>query len=90
MSVIEWVFLAVIALELIIWIPFKMTCFFKKTCKRKKCPFRDTSAFRNELSFFSGKCKKCPYPYDEEEKRILNETADRLDLLIEQLKEQNK
>ncbi len=84
--IIECVFLIVIVAEALVYIPFSISCHHKKTCSRKKCPFRATDTSLMSM----GQCRKCPYPYDEEEEAELNATIERLEKLIDQLAQENK
>ncbi len=62
-------FLIVLQIVIIIlYIPFRAICFFKKTCKKKNCPLRYTNVW-DDLGIAG--CKKCRYPYDSEEQKAL-------------------
>lgn len=70
------------------FILFKTFCLFKKKCSWKKCPFRAKTPSRSypfDGALYDAYCHKCPYPFDEEEEKELNETIRELTKMIEQL-----
>lgn len=67
---------------------FKISCLFKKKCSWKNCPFRAKTLSRGfpfDCVLYDTDCHKCPYPFDEEEEKELNETIKELIKMIEQL-----
>ena len=67
---------------------FRIFCLFKKKCSWKKCPFRAKTpppAFHFGGDLLDADCYKCPYPFDEEEEKELDETIRELTEMIEQL-----
>ncbi|MBD5508528.1 MAG: hypothetical protein HDR05_10930 [Lachnospiraceae bacterium] len=67
---------------------FRVFCLFKKKCSWKKCPFRakaPSPAFPFGGNLLDVECHKCPYPFDEEEEKELDETIRELTEMIEQL-----
>lgn len=54
----------------------------------EKCPFRAKTLSRGypfNGALYDAYCHKCPYPFDEEEEKGLNETIKELIKMIEQL-----
>lgn len=91
MSIIDYVLSAVLyililnALIVIIW---RITCFFKKSCKWKKCPYRHEYHLSSHIGWEEIGCKK--FPPTEEELEEEEKMLDKLEELIEQLKEENQ
>lgn len=82
---ILWVLSALCMFQSIL---FKTFCLFKKKCSWKKCPFRAKTLPRNfpfDFELHDANCHKCPYPFDEEEEKELDETIKELTKKIEQL-----
>lgn len=81
MIVLQNIFLIFIIIEAVLYVPFVLSCLLKKSCKWKGCPFRCTDQGITQMRF----CEKCPYPFDDAEAAEIDETADRLEKLIETL-----
>ncbi len=66
---------------------FVISCLFKKTCSWKKCPFRETTLNRQTdiIGTPAVTCRKCPYPYDEQEENELKEKISEIQKLIDSL-----
>ena len=79
--IIEDIILIIIVIEAVLFVPFILSCIFKKTCKWKKCPFR--SKHYGTMDVWD--CTKCPYPFDAEEEAELERICDQLEDLIEQI-----
>lgn len=79
------------ALSVLYMLPFllfRTFCLFKKKCSWKKCPFRDKTLsydFYFGGNLLDADCHKCPYPFDEQEEKELQETIRKLEEMIEQL-----
>lgn len=90
MSVIDYIFLvlyAVMFIWMLIIVIWRITCFFKKSCKWKKCPYRNSEHLSRQLGWIETGCSKFPptqEELDEEEKML-----DKLEELIEHLKQEN-
>lgn len=91
MSFLDYVFLAmyiIIFLQALVVIIWRITCFFKKSCTWKNCPYRHEYHPSRHIGWEEIGCKKFPPTEDEleeEEKKL-----DKLYELIEQLKEENR
>jgi len=77
MSLLIFLFLLSVAL----FVPFRIVCFFKRTCKWKKCPFRRVGYLGDGNM---GGCSKCPFPYDDKEKEKVRAEIEKLKTLIQQ------
>ena len=79
---------AVIFIQMLVVVIWRITCFFKKSCTWKKCPCRHEHQFLGSICWPEGGCDKFPLTQEEldEEEKML----DQLDELIEQLGEENK
>jgi len=69
LSYIFSVFAILQILQIIIYVSFRFVCSFRKSCKWKKCPFRNKCIPTDVLNFGDDFCVKCPYPFDEEERQ---------------------
>ena len=87
MSFNDCVFLILCAMMSVILL-WRITCFFKKSCKWKKCPYRQEYHFSWRTGWLEMGCKKFPPTQEEidEEDRML----DQLEMLIKQHSENNK
>lgn len=81
MIVFQYIIAVLIIIEAVLYVPFVLSCIFKKSCKWKSCPFRCKGQGVTQMRI----CTKCPYPFDDTEAAEINETADRLEKLIETL-----
>lgn len=67
---------------------FRISCFFKKRCSWKNCPFRNKLLRHNFHiggNLFDADCTKCPYPFDAEEERELRQIMERMERIIKEL-----
>lgn len=76
-----------ILIEVLVVVIWRITCFFKKSCKWKNCPYRQNYHITLPFGWSEIGCKKFPPTQEEidEQERLL----DQADALIEQLKEEN-
>lgn len=84
----QFILWAVSAFCMFSFVLFKISCLFKKKCSWKNCPFRAKTLSRGfpfDCDLYDTYCHKCPYPFDEEEEKELNETIRELIKMIEQL-----
>lgn len=81
MIVFYYIIAIMIIVEAVFFVPFVLSCIFKKSCKWKGCPFRCKDQGITQMRI----CEKCPYPFDDAEAAEINETADRMEKLIETL-----
>lgn len=91
MRFVDYFFLVLyvlILIEIIVVVIWRITCFFKKSCKWKKCPYRHEYHLSRHFGWLEKGCDKFPPTQEEidENERML----DQLEQLIEQLKEENK
>lgn len=87
MNISICLFGAYLILVIILRTVFKTVCFFKKSCKWKKCPFRSTPY---DLGISMCTCEKCVFPFDEKEEKEFDETIERLENLIAELRNHGK
>lgn len=76
----------IIIIEAVFYLPFLLSCIFKKSCKWKGCPFRCREQGETQMRI----CTKCPFPFDDAEEKELNDTLDRIEKLIDTLAQENK
>lgn len=81
MIVFQCIIAILIMVEAVLYVPFILSCILKKSCKWKGCPFRCKDQGITQMRI----CEKCPYPFDDAEAAEMNETADRMEKLIETL-----
>lgn len=81
MIVFYYIIAIMIIVEAVFFVPFVLSCTFKKSCKWKGCPFRCKDQGITQMRI----CEKCPYPFDDAEAAEINETADKMEKLIETL-----
>lgn len=87
MSCIDYIFLAVcivIFILMLILITWRITCFFKKSCHWKACPYRQNFHHSKNIGWTETGCKK--FPPTQEEIDARDKMLDKLDELIEHLK----
>lgn len=91
MSLADYIFLVIFIIAfimLLIMIIWRITCFFKKSCTWKNCPYRQHYHYTMHLGWLEKGCEK--FPPTQEEIDEDNKMLDRLDELIDHLKEENK
>lgn len=91
MSFSDYFFLTMyvlILIELLVVIIWRITCFFKKSCTWKKCPYRQEYHLSRHIGWLEKGCKK--FPPTEEELEEEERELDKLNELIEQLREENR
>lgn len=81
MIVFQYIIAILIIIEAVLYVPFVLSCIFKKSCKWKSCPFRCKDQGITQMRI----CEKCPYPFDDAEAAEIHDTADRLEKLIDTL-----
>ena len=75
-------------LMLIVFCIWRITCFFKKSCTWKGCPYRHNYHLSRPIGWVEEGCRKFP-PTDEEIEEE-NRKFDQLEALVEQLSKENK
>ncbi len=91
MSFSDYFFLTMyvlILIELLVVIIWRITCFFKKSCTWKNCPYRQEYHLSMHIGCLEKGCKK--FPPTEEELEEEERELDKLNELIEQLREENR
>lgn len=91
MSFIDYIFLAVyivIFILMLILITWRITCFFKKSCRWKACPYRHNYHYSKKIGWTEKGCKK--FPPTQEEIDAQDKMLDKLDELIEHLKQDHR
>lgn len=85
---VQFILWALSAFCMFSFVLFRACCLFKKKCSWKNCPFRAKTLspdFHFGGDLLDADCHKCPYPFDEEEEKELNETIRELTEMIEHL-----
>lgn len=88
MLIIFTIILSLGTLSVFTLILFRLSCLFKKTCSRKKCPFRyklSCCDFHMGISLLDADCRKCPYPFDSEEQKEWQHMTEKIESWINTL-----